>query len=257
MSETPSLEINLDEISLQKTMQIRYQLNDEVVARYRDRMLAGDAFPPISVYKIHDDFFIADGCHRFFAAKEAKFKAIFCTIFEGTEKDRLWFALGANRAHGLQLSHEDLRRAIDLAVKTWPEKSQKEIAEHIGVSQSTVSRAQRRDNMQVHNTPFRYDILGRSRPKFYSKTDQDICASEIQNETYPPAEEKSKELPESEPELEPERESEPTEFEAQSDGMQKAHEAIRILETISKNDRNDALLFVRHWIDNFGLTRTA
>lgn len=65
-------------------------------------------------------------------------------------QDALWFALGANAGHGHQLTREDKRHAIILALKTWPEKSASTIADQVGCTQAFVSRI--RQDVQVNTS---------------------------------------------------------------------------------------------------------
>ena len=53
-------------------------------------------------------------------------------MLPGGKDDALWYAMGANKAHGLPMKRGDVKRAVELAVKTWPNKSQQEIAEQVG-----------------------------------------------------------------------------------------------------------------------------
>ena len=61
-------------------------------------------------------------------------------VYQGDRDDALWFALGANRAHGQRLSGEDKRRAIEIAYNAWPEISQRRIAAHVGCGHQYVGR---------------------------------------------------------------------------------------------------------------------
>ena len=64
----------------------------------------------------------------------------------------------------------DVKRAVELAVKTWPNKSQREIAEQIGCSQGTVSKAMAelipRNKLVIPATRIGAD--GKSRPTSYA-----------------------------------------------------------------------------------------
>ena len=50
--------------------------------------------------------------------------------------DAIWFALGANRDNGDRLSKNDKKNAVLLALKTWPDRSERDIAEQIGCARS-------------------------------------------------------------------------------------------------------------------------
>jgi len=82
---------------------------------------------------------LADGWHRFKAHAQLGHQTLLADVREGTQTDALWFALGANRAHGQRLSQRDVRHAIELALGAWPDQSTKIIAEQIGCSQPYVA----------------------------------------------------------------------------------------------------------------------
>lgn len=119
--------------------QSRASLNDGIVTEYADAMQAGAEFPPIVVFHDGSDHWLADGFHRLFAAKRAGLADIFGEVHQGTKQDALWFAIGANKANGARPSRGDIRHAIELALRTWPERTQVAIAEQIGCTQAYVS----------------------------------------------------------------------------------------------------------------------
>ena len=119
---------------------IRYDTDFNVVDDYAERMVEGDKFPPIVVFREGDELHVADGFHRIAAAEKNDFKDIEAEIHEGTRLDALWYALGANRQHGHRLSSRDKRCAILRAVKEFPDKGNRAIADHIGVSESYVRK---------------------------------------------------------------------------------------------------------------------
>ena len=49
-------------------------------------------------------------------------------------------ALGANRTNGKRLERGDIRRAVEIALREWPNKSQQEIAEQVGCNVAYVNR---------------------------------------------------------------------------------------------------------------------
>ena len=89
-------------------------------------------------------------------------------VLPGGKDDALWYAMGANKAHGLPMKRGDVKRAVELAVKTWPNKSQQEIAEQIGCGQGTVAKV-KADIIPRNIIPHtRTDSLGRTRPTSYA-----------------------------------------------------------------------------------------
>ena len=57
------------------------------------------------------DYWLADGFHRFWAAKEAGLTEIYEEIHPGTLRDAILFSLSANSKHGLRRTNADKRKA--------------------------------------------------------------------------------------------------------------------------------------------------
>ena len=140
--------LSVADIFLHAGTQVRGTIDPEIVEDYAERLQAGDRFPPITVFEDDEkSLFLADGFHRLAAHKLSKRSEIDACVKPGTREDALWFALGANRTHGQRLSRGDKRRAVELALTTWPDKSQRQIATQIGCSQQYVGsiRQERKD----------------------------------------------------------------------------------------------------------------
>jgi ParB-like chromosome segregation protein Spo0J len=114
--------------------QIRGMVNADAVDDYAAAMEAGAEFPPVVVFHDGNRHILADGFHRILAAERIGRKEIGADIRKGTAADALWFALGANKANGLRLSHVDKASAIHKALREFPDKSQRAIAEQVGCS---------------------------------------------------------------------------------------------------------------------------
>ena len=99
----------------------------------------GDRFPPVVVFQNDGEFIMADGFHRAKAARRARLKHILAEIRQGSRKDALRFALGANHKHGLRRTNGDKRRAVELALAEFGNQSDRLLAEMCGVSQTFVT----------------------------------------------------------------------------------------------------------------------
>ena len=108
--------------------QSRAAINEEVVSEYAERMLDGEKFPPVVVFFDGNQYYLADGFHRFMAAHRNEFLDFECTVLQGTRTDALKHSLGANVGHGLRRTNADKRRAVELALAEWPQLSDREIA---------------------------------------------------------------------------------------------------------------------------------
>ena len=52
----------------------------------------------------------------------------------------MWFALGANKTNGKRLERGDVKKAVEVALREWPNKFQQEIAEQVGCNVAYVNR---------------------------------------------------------------------------------------------------------------------
>ena len=133
-------DLPLDTIRLDGGTQPRAAIDPETVAEYAERMRAGDRFPPVQVYSDGTDHWLSDGFHRVKAAIEAGQTTIQAEVWEGTRDDAFWMSLAANKDHGLRRSNDDKVRAVTLALKTKPSLSDRQIADHVGVSHEMVRK---------------------------------------------------------------------------------------------------------------------
>lgn len=137
-----AMKVRLEEINIAAGTQVRLEVSVDTVADYAEAMERGVKFPPVVLFHDGKRYHVADGFHRILAATRKKFVDIDALVFAGTNANALWFALGANKANGLRMSRGDIRNAIEIALKMWPEKTQQEIADQIGCSQNYVSEIQ-------------------------------------------------------------------------------------------------------------------
>jgi len=86
----------------------------------------------------------------------------------------LWFAIGANRKNGLPRTAVDKHHAIELALIKFPEKTQEQVAQHVGCARSYVSKvANQLVNIHKLTLPaVRKGKDGKSRPTKYKARKQ-------------------------------------------------------------------------------------
>src|SRR5262245_13275730 len=120
--------------------QIRGALRESVIAQYAEQMQSGAAFPPVVVFEEAGRYLLADGFHRLRAVQLLGAASIEVIVRHGGVHDALWYALGANREHGLQMSDVEKQHAVWLALMAWPDKLHTEIAKQVGCSESLVSQ---------------------------------------------------------------------------------------------------------------------
>lgn len=107
-----SLHLRLDQITLDKKIQPRVVIQNQIVIDYCDCYLQGDKFPNITVFFDGKKYWLADGWHRYYAAQLAKFTEIECDVIKGTYRDALRFSLSANAEHGKSLSLQAKRKIV-------------------------------------------------------------------------------------------------------------------------------------------------
>lgn len=147
-------------------IQVRVRLDQHVVAEYAERMQDNELLPSIVVYDDGKTLFVADGLHRVAAARKMQFPDIEAEVRKGTRQEALWWSLTANKSHGLRLSRTDVRHAIHIALKEFPEKSLNSIAKQIGCSDATVKsvREEMGSTSQIGKLEKTIGADGKSRP---------------------------------------------------------------------------------------------
>lgn len=128
-------------IRLDGETQTRAVMDSEVIREYSEDMKAGAAFPPVMVFFDGLDHWLADGFHRVEAAKSAGIQELQADIRQGSRRDALLHAVGANQAHGLRRSNADKRRAVQALLEDaeWCTWSDREISRHTGTSHTFVA----------------------------------------------------------------------------------------------------------------------
>jgi len=133
-------EIPLTAIDIHGGTQTRLKTTDEAVESYADEMAHGTLFPPITVYFDGATHWLADGFHRFLAAKRIERTGILAEVHEGGRIDALRHALGANATNGVCRTNADKRNVIEIALEEWPDRANPVIAEICRVSPDLVRR---------------------------------------------------------------------------------------------------------------------
>ena len=137
--------LRLDLIRTDGGTQTRAEVREDVVREYADAMTDGATFPAVTVFYDGSEYWLADGFHRYAAARLLNWLEIDADVRQGTLQDAQWHSLGANKAHGLRRTRADVERAIKFALlhpEVIPsgENSNRGIAAHIGTSHPTVQK---------------------------------------------------------------------------------------------------------------------
>ena len=127
-------EISLEQIDIYGGTQARAQTNDYAIEGYGEEMNRGTVFPPIALYFDGTTYWLADGFHRYLAAKRIGRTAITAEVQPGGRVDALKHALGANVTNGVHRNNADKRNAVEIALEEWPDRANPVIAEICRVS---------------------------------------------------------------------------------------------------------------------------
>jgi ParB-like chromosome segregation protein Spo0J len=147
-------------------------------------MREGMKFPPIVVFFDGKEHWLADGFHRLAAAKKAGFKEIAARVINGSVREAVLFAVGANKRHGLRRNNEDKRRCVLklLNDKEWAGRGNRWVAETAGVSHPFVAKV--REFLHQVETVTTSKRLGRdgksyavARPSKATATEETILAA--------------------------------------------------------------------------------
>lgn len=122
--------------------QPRAELSADAVNAYREEMEAGAKFPALVVFHDGETHWLADGFHRFHAAKALGVAKIDVEVRQGTQREAVLFSVGANATHGIPRTNADKRRAVECLLRDeeWGAKSDRWIAKACAVGNVLVSR---------------------------------------------------------------------------------------------------------------------
>ncbi len=132
--------IALNKIRIDGGTQPRAAISEQTYRDYAAYMTEGKKLPPPDVFFDGTEYWLADGYHRFFAAKFLERTCLTCEVHAGTRRDAVLFSVGANHGHGLQRTNADKRKAVMtlLSDDEWRQKSNPQIATICGVGDEMV-----------------------------------------------------------------------------------------------------------------------
>jgi ParB-like nuclease domain len=126
--------VSLDLIDIYGGTQTRVTTNEEAIESYAEEMTRGVVFPPINLYYDGATYWLADGFHRYLAAKRVAAPSIQAEVQPGGRLDALKHALGANATNGVYRTNADKRNAATIALEEWTDRANPVIAEICRVS---------------------------------------------------------------------------------------------------------------------------
>lgn len=132
--------VDLSTIRTDGGTQPRAAIDTQLVETYAEDMASGAVFPPLVIFHDGVTNWLADGFHRFYAAKGCGLAEFECDVRQGTVRDAILFSVSANASHGLRRTNEDKRRAVLRLLNDpeWSIWSDREVARHARVSHEFV-----------------------------------------------------------------------------------------------------------------------
>ena len=150
-------EIAISAITVDTVAQIRANGTDpQVVGDYAEAMEQGATFPPVVLFHDGAAYFAGDGFHRIAAADTIGRAAVLADVRQGTRRDAILFAVGANADHGLRRSQADRRNAVLTLLRDpeWSRLSDRKIAEMARVDHKTVAKIRRELTGEIPTAAF-------------------------------------------------------------------------------------------------------
>jgi hypothetical protein len=134
--------IKLNDIEVTTETQVRERICQETVDEYAQEMQEGAIFPPIELVEDGILYFIADGYHRYEAAKKIDKGFIEANVRQGSVRDAILIGLSSNHNHGLRLTIDDRRKMVRLLLEDaeWRNWSNAEIAKKCSCSVELVAK---------------------------------------------------------------------------------------------------------------------
>lgn len=135
-------QLAVDLLRIDGGTQLREKIDQATVDDYREGWVNEVKFPPLVVFFDGTDNWLADGFHRYHGASAACLPTVPCDVRNGTLRDAILFAAGANQENGLRRTNEDKRKAVRTLLEDseWCKRSDRWIAEAVGVDHVMVSR---------------------------------------------------------------------------------------------------------------------
>ena len=146
--QNPYVWLALDEIRRDGGTQPRVKMDMAHIKRLEEQIEEGQQLEPVVVFHDGENYWLADGFHRWQAHSNQEQEAIACTVEMGSRRDAILYSVGANADHkpALPRSRQDKRRAVMTLLQdpSWSTWSDHEIAHQCNVSQPFVSKLRKK-----------------------------------------------------------------------------------------------------------------
>jgi hypothetical protein len=153
--------VTLDSLRIDGGTQPRAAINEETVAEFASKMREDVSFEPIAVFFDGVDSWLADGFHRYHAARAAGRSDLRAVVHEGTRREAVLYSVGANVGHdtnGRPRTNADKRKSVMTLLEDaeWAQWSDHEIARRCGVVHSFVNGLRQSSPFSKNSEPRRF-----------------------------------------------------------------------------------------------------
>jgi hypothetical protein len=138
--------VPINKITRGPELQMRVAMNQEAVQEYAEALRRNETLPAVILYydkaNPTETYDLADGYHRVAAAELAGLMVVLAEVRNGTRRDAILHALGANQAFGVRRTNADKRKAVEVMLRDeqWAQWSDREIGRKAGVSNDFVGK---------------------------------------------------------------------------------------------------------------------
>ena len=149
--------LSIDKINIDGSTQPRAKISQLVVADYAEEMKEDTTFPPVTVFYDGTSYWLADGFHRYYAAKKIDAKEIEAEVHDGDQREATLYAVKANHKHGHRRSNPDKKKAVLILLNDpeWSQWSDSEVARQCRVHHSTVAKYRSEVTCELASEPTR------------------------------------------------------------------------------------------------------
>jgi hypothetical protein len=138
MSLIDPIQFKISRIKREFALQVRAELNPDVIAAYAEAIRAGEPIAPPIVFYDGVTHWLADGYCRVAAAVEAGERKLDIEVRSGTRRMALEYAL--RRQPPTAHTNEDKRHAVEACLRRAPTASDRAIGRAVGVSHTFVAK---------------------------------------------------------------------------------------------------------------------
>jgi len=176
MHNTRYMDLPLEKVKIHPDIQMRTasEINDQIPRDYAEVLHAGGTLPPVMIFlEEEENYWLADGHYRLKAHQIARRETIPACVSDGTLRDAILYACGANQQHGQVRSVDAAQKAVLrlLDDPEWSKESNIWIARACGVVEGLVKTLQQKTHDKAKMTSAARPAKG-GRPKATEKAQE-------------------------------------------------------------------------------------